>query len=70
MRVLAKMKALARVLRSAKRPLEVPRLLKRRPALLVAVNTYELALLASSRVDTRLKALAQVKTSALVGCPF
>ena len=70
MRVLAKLKAYAQVMRSAKRPLEVLRLLRRRPALLLGVNAYELALLASSRVDTRLKALAQIKTSALVGCPF
>jgi hypothetical protein len=62
MRVLDKLKAYARVMRSAKRPLEVLRLLRRRPALLIGVNAYELALLASSRVDTRLKAL--------IGCPF
>ena len=70
MRILDKLVAYARVMRSAKRPLEVLRLLRRRPALLLGVNAYELALLASSRVDARLKALAQIKTSALVGCPF
>ena len=70
MRILAKLKAYAQVMRQAKRPLDVLRLLRRRPALLLGVNAYELALLASSRVDTRLKALAQIKTSALVGCPF
>jgi hypothetical protein len=46
------------------------RYLIRRPALLAAVGTYENALLFSSRVDTRVKAIAQVKTSSLVGCPF
>ena len=70
MRTLDKLRAYLRVMRSAKRPLDVLRLLRRRPALLLAVNGYELALLASSRVDTRLKALAQIKTSALIGCPF
>ena len=69
-RLLEKLRAYGKVLRSAKRPMETLRLLRRRPALLLAVNTYEMALLASSRVDARLKALAQIKTSALVGCPF
>jgi alkylhydroperoxidase family enzyme len=70
MRTLAKLRAYARVMRQAKRPLEVVRLLRRRPALLLAVNGYEMALLASNRVEARLKALAQIKTSALIGCPF
>jgi len=46
------------------------RLLRRRPALMMAVNGFEMALLATSRVEARLKALAQIKTSALIGCPF
>ena len=70
MRLLDKLRAYTKVLRSAKRPIETMRLLRRRPALLMAVNGYEVALLASSRVDARLKALAQIKTSALIGCPF
>ena len=70
MRLLEKLRIYGKVLRSAKRPMETLRLLRRRPALLFAVNTYEMALLASSRVEARLKALAQIKTSALVGCPF
>ena len=70
MRLGAKIKAYSRVFRRAKRPMETLRLLRRRPALLVAVNGYETALLLSGRVDVRLKTLAQVKTSALVGCPF
>ena len=70
MRLLEKLRAYAKVLRSAKRPMETLRLLRRRPALLFAVNTYEMALLTSGRVDARLKARAQIKTSALVGCPF
>ena len=70
MRLLEKLRAYGKVLRSAKRPIETMRLLRRRPALMMAVNGYEMALLASSRVDARLKALAQIKTSALIGCPF
>jgi hypothetical protein len=40
------------------------------PAIMAAVGTYETALLLSDRVDSRLKALASLKASALVGCPF
>ena len=69
-RLLEKLRAYGKVLRSAKRPIETMRLLRRRPALMMAVNGYEMALLTSSRVDARLKALAQIKTSALIGCPF
>jgi hypothetical protein len=49
---------------------DVLRLLLKRPALLAAVGTYETALLASGRVDSRIKALAELKTSSLIGCPF
>lgn len=52
---------------------EIPRggrLLARRPAIMAAVGAYETALLVSGRVDARLKTLAQVKTGALIGCPF
>jgi len=70
MRPLAKLRAYASVMRRAKRPLDLLRLLRRRPALLLAVNGYEMALMASNRVEARLKALAQIKTSALIGCPF
>jgi hypothetical protein len=70
MKLLARLQAYAGVMRKAKRPNPVPRLFRRRPALLLAVGAYETALLASGRVESRLKALAQIKTSALVGCPF
>jgi hypothetical protein len=49
---------------------ELLHLLIKRPAILTAVGTYETALLASNRVDSRLKALASIKTGSLVGCPF
>ena len=70
MKLMEKLKAYSRVMRRAKRPMEVLRLLRKRPALFIAVNTYETALMLSGRVDVRLKSLAQIKTSALIGCPF
>jgi len=52
------------------RPLDLVELLKKRPGLLVAVNAMEVGQMLSGKVDARLKALAQIKTSALIGCPF
>jgi hypothetical protein len=49
---------------------DLVRYMVRRPALLLAIGGYETALLASGAVDARLKALAQIKTSSLIGCPF
>ena len=46
------------------------RLLVRRPTILAAVGTYETALLVSNRIDGGLKALAMLKDSSLIGCPF
>lgn len=72
MKLARKLRAYGRVL-AAPRYREVPtlaRLLARRPAIMAAVGLYEGALMASGRVDSRLKALAQVKTGALIGCPF
>lgn len=46
------------------------RLLLKRPAILAAVGRYETALFLSGRVDSRLKTLAAIKTSSLIGCPF
>jgi hypothetical protein len=51
-------------------PADLLRLLVRRPAILAAVGTYETTLLVSGRVDRRLKALASLKASSLIGCPF
>jgi len=70
MPLFGKLKAYGAVMRRAKRPMGHMRLLRRRPALLLGVNAFETALLASGRVEARLKALAQIKTSALIGCPF
>jgi hypothetical protein len=46
------------------------RLVAKQPPLLGAVSLFELALLATNRVDARLKYLAVLKASSLVGCPF
>lgn len=46
------------------------RLLAKRPAILAGVGAYETALLANGRVHSRLKFLAQLKASSLIGCPF
>jgi lipopolysaccharide/colanic/teichoic acid biosynthesis glycosyltransferase len=72
MGALAKIRAYGRVLlrtRYAELP-DLVRLLGRRPAIMAGVAAYEAGLMASGRVDPRLKALASVKTGALVGCPF
>jgi hypothetical protein len=61
---------LSTLLKAKRNRTDLLRYLIRRPALLVAVGTYETALLASGSVDSRLKALAQIKTSSLIGCPF
>jgi hypothetical protein len=45
-------------------------LLLKRPAILMGMSTYETALLVSGKADSRLKALASIKTGTLVGCPF
>jgi alkylhydroperoxidase family enzyme len=67
----AKAAAYARVLPRARRNrLDLVRFLARRPAILAGVGAYEAGLFASSRVDNRTKALAVVKASGLIGCPF
>lgn len=70
-RLLVRLRTYARITLKARRNrTDLVRYLIRRPALLAAVSTYETALLASNRADTRLKLLANVKTATLVGCPF
>jgi hypothetical protein len=46
------------------------RFLFRRPALLAAIGGYETAVLVSNRVELRLKYLATLRASGIVGCPF
>ena len=56
--------------RASRNRTDLLRYLIRRPVLLAAVGGYEAAILASNRVDPRLKYLAVVKASSLAGCPF
>lgn len=42
----------------------------RRPQLLAGIGAYELGLFTSNRVEERLKLLAQLRVSSLIGCPF
>lgn len=51
-------------------PADLPKLLVKRPALMGAVAVYETALMVSGKMDGRLKALASIKASSRVGCPF
>jgi AhpD family alkylhydroperoxidase len=44
--------------------------LRRRPQILVGTLAYEAALVTSGRMDSRLKALAELKAAALVNCEF
>lgn len=43
---------------------------RKRPAIAFSTGVFEFGQLASGLVESRLKSLAQIKTSALVGCPF
>ncbi|HZY66431.1 MAG TPA: hypothetical protein VFE21_11205 [Rubrobacteraceae bacterium] len=61
-------KVFARV--RARRVPDLVRLLAKRPAIMAGVGIYETALLASGRVEVRLKTLAQIKAASLIGCPF
>jgi hypothetical protein len=71
MRLLRRLSAYARILPNGRRNrTDALRYLIRRPALLAAIGAYETAVLASNRVDLRLKYLAVLKSSSLAGCPF
>jgi hypothetical protein len=60
-----------RVLTRARRNrTDAVRWLIRRPLLLGAIGGYETALTFSSKAQTRLKLLAQLKAASLVACPF
>jgi hypothetical protein len=69
--VVSKLGVYARVFRRGSRNgTDLVRHLIRRPAILAAVGAYETALFVSGRASDRLKVLAQVKTSSMIGCPF
>ena len=70
-KLFTKVAAIAKVLPKGKRNrLDLARFLVRRPAVMLAVGAYEVAVLTSSRTDDRIKSLAVLKTSSLVGCPY
>jgi alkylhydroperoxidase family enzyme len=46
------------------------RITARRPKLLLATIVFEWAILKTPRLPTRLKMLAALRVSSLVGCPF
>ena len=69
MRLVDKLRAYA-TLRPRRNHFDFVRYLVRRPALMVAVQTYETALILSNRVEARYKQLAGIKASSLIGCPF
>lgn len=71
MRLARRLTATAAVLRRGRRNrTDLLRYLVRRPALLTAVSAYEGALMVSNRADARLKYLATLRVSSLVGCPY
>ena len=71
MTLLSKLRAYARVLPRAKRNrAALAGIYARRPAMALGVGAMETAQLVSGSVDTRLKALASLKTSSRIGCPF
>lgn len=49
---------------------ELARILRRRPAIAMGVSGYELGLMASNRVEDRLKSLASLKAASLIGCTY
>jgi hypothetical protein len=56
--------------RASRHRLDLVGWMGRRPQLLAGIGAYEGALLASNRADDRLKLLAQLRVSSLIGCPF
>ena len=67
----AKFRAYAKVLPRARRNhTDLIRWMARRPQILASIGAYEIGLFLANRADTRLKALAQLRTSSLIGCPF
>jgi hypothetical protein len=71
MKLLARLRAYARVLGKANRnQSDLTKHLVRRPAIGAAVAVYETAVLFSNRLDARPKYLATTRVSSLIGCPF
>ena len=70
-KIAARLGAYARVLPRARRHrTDLLRWMGRRPQILAGIGAYEAGLIAANRLDSRLKALAQLRASSLIGCPF
>ncbi|MGH9055424.1 MAG: hypothetical protein ACRDYY_06100 [Acidimicrobiales bacterium] len=72
MGMISNLRAVTKVMRATRfdhQP-EHLRLIARRPGIAFGVGAFETGLMASGRVDARLKSLAELKTSSLIGCPF
>jgi len=71
MRIFQQIRCMAKVLPAARHNrYDLLRWLRHRPQILTSTAAYEMALLGSARVDTRLKQLAELKVAALVTCEF
>ena len=71
MRLLKRLFAYTRIMRKANRnQMDAMKYIARRPAIAAAIGTYEVAVMVSNKVDVRVKYLACVRTSSLIGCPF
>ena len=69
MRIFAKLKAYG-ALRPRRNLFDFVRYAVRRPAIALAISTYEAALIFSNKTEGRYKQLAAIKASSLIGCPF
>ena len=69
MRIATRLKAYA-TLRPRRNQFDFLRYLWRRPAVAVAISTYETAILLSNKTEARYKHLAALKASSRIGCPF
>ena len=71
MSVAQELRAIRRVVPTARRHRTTFfRMLLRRPALLTATGTYEVATVLSGKVEPRLKQLAELKVAAIVSCEY
>ncbi len=56
--------------RARRKRLDLGERMIRRPQLLAGIGAYEVGLFSSNRAEERLKLLAQLRVSSLIGCPF
>ena len=69
MRITTKLRAYA-ALRARRNHFDFLRYVVRRPAIGMAISTYEAAIILSNKTEGRYKQLAAIKASSLIGCPF